>query len=123
VAVIDDDRLVLDATAGLLRTWGCDVISGPTAEGAMAGHSAGPDLVISDYHLEGGRTGLDEIVTLRARYGHGLPAIVITGDVTLAVRESVEARGLPLLYKPLSPMTLRATATRVLADRNQLAPT
>ena len=37
VVVIDDDALVLDSTGGLLRSWGCDVVTAASAHVALAG--------------------------------------------------------------------------------------
>ena len=54
VVVIDDDPLVLDSTGGLLRSWGCHVLTAGSARVALAGLAEcnqSPDLVISDYQL------------------------------------------------------------------------
>ena len=68
VVVIEDDPLVLEATAGLLCSWGFKVIAAPCFENAMKQLSeAGrrPDLIVSDYRLSEGETGVDAIEGLR----------------------------------------------------------
>ncbi|TMK06427.1 MAG: response regulator, partial [Alphaproteobacteria bacterium] len=54
VVVIDDDPLVLEATGGLLRSWGCCVVTAESCNEALvclaqteAGR--GPDLIVCDY--------------------------------------------------------------------------
>jgi hypothetical protein len=54
---IDNDVRVLEGLGGLLRKWGCRVVTATTPEAALAAVSelaARPDLVISDFHLGDG---------------------------------------------------------------------
>ena len=65
VVVIDDDPLVLEATGGLLHSWGCDVVTAKSCDEALANLAetkAGrrPDLIVSDYQLSRGLTGRSE---------------------------------------------------------------
>ena len=58
VVVIDDDPLVLDSTGGLLRSWGCHVLTAGSARVALADLAEcnqSPDLIISDYRPSDGR--------------------------------------------------------------------
>jgi CheY-like chemotaxis protein len=53
VVVIEDDPLVLEATGGLLHSWGCDVVTTKSCDEALANFAetkAGrrPDLIVSD---------------------------------------------------------------------------
>src|SRR6516165_3830030 len=61
VVVIDDDPLVLEATGGLLRSWGCCVVTAQSCDGALvclAETEAGrrPDLIVCDHQLSRGLT-------------------------------------------------------------------
>jgi CheY-like chemotaxis protein len=62
--------------------------------------------LLVDYHLDRG-TGLDAIAALRECYGD-LPAILITADRSVAVRDRARALGIQVLHKPLKPAALRA---------------
>lgn len=118
IVVIDDDHRVLDATAGILRSWGCEVVAADTLQSALNGLAgARPDLVISDYRLKDSQTGVEAIATLRAAYDQDIPAFVISGDVALDLKLRLQRNGLLLLSKPLTPMALRAVATRLLEKR------
>ena len=68
--VIDDDPLILEATGGLLQSWGCCVVTAQSCEEALvrlAKTQAGrrPDVIMSDYRLSRGLTGVDAIVSQR----------------------------------------------------------
>lgn len=108
VVVIDDDPLVLEATRGLLRSWGCQVIAAESCRDAMAKLceiGKRPDLIVCDYRLPQGYTGLDAIETLRG--ARAIPALLITGDATLAECDD-DLGGYRLLHKPVNPKTFRA---------------
>src|SRR5262249_32873923 len=66
VVVIDSDVRVLEGMGGLLRNWGCRVVTATTSEAALTevkriGRQARPDLIISDYHLADGQSGITAI--------------------------------------------------------------
>jgi DNA-binding response OmpR family regulator len=73
-----------------------------------------PDLVIADVHLDAGEDGVLLVDALRQRFGAAIPALIVSGDVSRQTRERIEARGLPMLEKPVAPARLRAAATRLL---------
>ena len=80
VVVIDDDPLVLEATSGLLRSWGCRVVAGESYADAMTKLieiGQRPDLIVCDYRLPG-PTGVDAIEMLRDAFE--IPALLISGD-------------------------------------------
>jgi len=111
VLVIDDDPLVLEGMGGIFRKWGCRVIaadSGSKALTAAAEQDDRPDLIISDYHLANGRTGIDTIEWLRGELAAEIPAFLISGDTDPATLREAKAKGFHLLHKPVDPMALRA---------------
>ena len=114
--MIDDDALVLDSMGGLLRTWGCEVITadfGATALATLAAQPTAPDLIISDLRLAGGSTGIAAIEHLRAELGDAIPAFLISGDTAPDQLREVRAAGFHLVHKPVPPMRLRALLTRL----------
>jgi CheY-like chemotaxis protein len=112
VLVVDDDVAVLDATATLLRRLGCSVITADSIEAALAAADPAPDLVLTDYQLRRGETGIALVRRLVARYP-GLPAVLVTGDTAPdRLREAAES-ALPLLHKPVSAEALRALIAAV----------
>jgi CheY-like chemotaxis protein len=119
IVVIDDDALVLDGMRGLLQGWGCRVVTADSHDAALAGlaahHQQGrPNLVISDYFLANGTTGIDAIERLRAAFAGPIPAFLISGDTTRERMREADESGLPLLHKPVNPMALRSMVNRLL---------
>lgn len=113
VQLIDDEPHVLHGLSVLLGGWGMRVRGAPSALAALEGADGTPDLIIADYRLAQGLTGLDAIATLRRRWGV-LPAIVVTADHGAEVQQEVAAAGLHLLHKPVRPARLRSLITHVL---------
>src|SRR5262245_12046796 len=120
VVVIADDAPVLEGMRGLLRSWGCSVVSGDTAVAAIKGLGArgsAPDLVISDYRLPDGQTGIEAIQRLRREFGNSIPAFLISGDTHSEPLHQARANGLHLLHKPVDPMTLSAMVNGMVRKR------
>jgi CheY-like chemotaxis protein len=119
IVVIDDDALVLDAMRGLLQSWGCRVV---TAESdgevlaSLAAEDGRPDLIISDYFLAAGNTGIETIQRLRNALRAPIPAFLMSGDTAPERLREATASGYDLLHKPIDPMTLRAMLNRLLKD-------
>jgi len=117
VVVIDDDAMVLDGMRGILRSWGCRVIAAGSAAMALdmlAGESNEPDLIVSDFRLADGATGIEAIDALCRSCRATIPAFLISGDTGPERLREARASGYHLLHKPVSPMVLRAMLTRLL---------
>jgi CheY-like chemotaxis protein len=111
VLVIDNDPLVREGMSGILRSWGCQVITAESdsqAIEALGKQTRRPDLIISDFHLSDGRTGLDAIAHVRETLSAQIPAFLISGDTTAELQHEATAKGFHLLHKPVDPMALRA---------------
>jgi signal transduction histidine kinase len=120
VVVIDDDALVLDGMGGILRSWGCEVVTAESGETALARLTAQrlkPDLIISDYRLANGRSGIEAIERLRGELAAAIPAFLISGDTAPERLREASASGYHLLHKPLTPMRLRAMLNQLVKAR------
>jgi len=106
---------VLDGTKGLLESWGCRVVTAQSGHEAAASlDGSRPDLIISDFRLKEGRTGIDAVVQLRKVFAAAIPAFLISGDISPERLNDAQAAGLLLLHKPVGPMGLRAMMSRLL---------
>jgi CheY-like chemotaxis protein len=117
VAVIDDDPLVIESTCGLLRNWGCTVVTGDSGGSALAALvklQRLPDLIISDFRLLRGETGTDAIAQLHSAFNATIPALLVSGDTGPEPLHEARTSGFALLHKPVDPMKLRAVLTRIL---------
>jgi signal transduction histidine kinase/ActR/RegA family two-component response regulator len=120
VVVVEDDIDVLDATAGLLQQWGCEVVAAISSRSAMRQLSQiarRPDLLICDFRLVESRNGVQVIKRLREWLGELVPAIVITGDLEGSALALKQGDGLEVLRKPVSPDRLRQVVLAALRRR------
>lgn len=114
IVVVEDEPAVRSGLEVLLKGWGATLASFDTVAAvaswaaARAPEDAPPDLLIADYRLEHGRTGIDAIVALRDRFGAGLPAIVVTGSTMTGHEQEAQDKNFHLLIKPVVPNKLRA---------------
>jgi signal transduction histidine kinase/ActR/RegA family two-component response regulator len=110
VAIIDDDKASVDAMAGLLEQWRCRVIGAESDAKLIEQLQAlgvVPDLLISDYRLRGGRTGIEAIEHVRAVLRAAVPAVLITGDTAPDRLIEAHAGRLELLHKPVASEQLK----------------
>jgi CheY-like chemotaxis protein len=124
IVVIEDDALALDAMRGLLRRWGCLVVTAESESAALASladDDQWPDLIISDYRLADGHTGIEAIQRLRSALGAPIPAFLVTGDIAPERLREASANGFHLLHKPVGPMALRAMLNQILRGGGKAA--
>ncbi|MFH1804753.1 MAG: NahK/ErcS family hybrid sensor histidine kinase/response regulator [Pseudomonadota bacterium] len=121
VLCIDNEPDILDGMTAMLENWNCVVATARSgAECATllmpdGGTTAfAPDIILADYHLSAGETGLDVLRRLRDVHGFDVPAVVITADRSTETAELIRAENFSLLNKPLRPAKLRALMTRSL---------
>ncbi len=114
VVVIDDDPTILDAMDGLLRSWGYQVVTAASDEAALArlAEQQRPDLIISDYHLADGKTGVQAVERLRDAFE--IPALIITGGAMPARPHRSRPSRYQLMRKPVEPMALQAMLSQLI---------
>src|SRR5262249_5650439 len=81
VLIVDDERAVAEATSLLLELEGFEVsIASSENEALERALARSPDLIVSDYQLRCGETGVRVVNSVRDRMHEILPAIFVTGD-------------------------------------------
>jgi len=116
--VIDNEHMVLQSMQGLLQQWGADVLTAADLEQALSClQGRAPDLALVDYHLDGGRTGLQALTALREQFGAELPSLMITADRTEECRQGARSLGVAVLNKPIKAGKLRASLDTLLTPR------
>jgi len=119
ILVIADAPIVQEGTGGLLGKWGYSVLTAGSDEAALIRlleRQHRPDLIISDYHLASGKTGIRAIEQINAAFGSSIPAILISGDTAPEPLRDAKDRGYILLHKPVDPMRLRAVMHELFMD-------
>ncbi len=126
IVVIDDESDVRAGMESLLGAWQCLVVtasSGFDAVKQLRRHERAPDLVISDYKLLNGETGVEAIHNLRQALQHIVPAVLITGDIEPERLREAASHGFMLLHKPVDPAKLQTALVDALGQANHLSPT
>ena len=110
--LLDNDRNVLEALKQLLENWGCEISTATNLVELeqLKASQALPQLLIIDYQLDDGVTGLEVIEQAALTR---LPAIVNTANHDEGIRELVLDAGYPLLYKPLKAPALKRMIKRL----------
>lgn len=119
VLLIENDADVREATLQLLSRWSCRAVTAERLEEIaplMEGLDGLPDIILADYHLDEGETGLAAVQAVRRLAGQQIPAVVITADRSSAIVDDVQAAGCELMHKPIRPAELRALMTHLLAQ-------
>ena len=116
VLCIDNESDILIAMHSLLGRWGCEVVcaqSQAQAEDLIAGGFL-PQLVLSDYHLDDGKTGLQALHMLRLAHGNDIGGIIISADRKSELQAQIREHGYGYISKPVKPLKLRALMNSIL---------
>nr|HET7860070.1 ATP-binding protein [Caldimonas sp.] len=122
IVVVEDEPAVRQGLEVLLASWGATIVSlenlaATQAWADAADAAAPPALVIADYRLEEGATGVAAIAAVRRRFGASVPAIVVTGSAMSSHEKDALEHDFHLLIKPVLPNKLRAMIAFKLAPR------
>ena len=129
--LVDDDPMVREGAALLLRQWGveaaaaADLAAAEGLIGALAASGGRFDICLADYRLPGETSGLEVIAQLSAQAQAPRAFCLVTGDMAPEVLAAADAAGVPIIHKPLHPARLRALLNHLAAgggERRQQAP-
>jgi PAS domain S-box-containing protein len=120
ILLVEDEPGVRLATRLLLETEGYVVVTAASRAEALAGLAPADDVdaLVTDYHLEGNATGLDVITALRASLGRRLPAVLVTGDTSTAMRKVKNESQLRVASKPIDAEELLTMLRELLEIRS-----
>jgi PAS domain S-box-containing protein len=122
VLIVDDEREVAEATSLLLELEGYEVrIASSEREAIEQALASSPDLIVSDYHLRCGETGVDVVKSIRDRTRNVIPAVFVTGDTAKAAIANSKIDNATLLNKPVRADDLIAVVRESIAAGRRLA--
>ncbi len=113
VILIEDDVNVADAWGLLLEAEGYRVATAASATEAQAliKHlDETPVLLISDFHLLDGSTGVEAVSAIREYYASEIPAFIVSGDTSKVVKDARLLDNCTLMSKPVDTNRLLAAA-------------
>lgn len=116
IVVLDDDEAILGAMREILIDWQCEVLLARKYTELMNtlenDNYPLPDLLIVDYRLNEDLNGIQAIKVIRDHFQGHIPAVIISGDVSLGIESQIEEGKTHVFYKPVSVELL----TRILHD-------
>lgn len=115
--VIDDESIILAGMEIMLDTWGYRVLAAEDVETVLAklpGNPA-PDVILSDYRLRDGWSGITAVRAVREACGAAVPAIILTGDTGSELMAAAKAEHVRILHKPVQPNDLRRQIESLIA--------
>ncbi len=121
VVVVDDEPSVLQGLVELLRNWGCLVEGGGSGAEVMRALNQNerlPDLLIADWRLANGETGLDAARLLHQNLSAQIPVLILTGDPIAQVALDDPKVPIKLIHKPVVTAQLREMLEDLLPPRS-----
>ena len=118
IILIEDDFAVADAWGMLLEAEGYKVVTARSAReiDAILEHlEAKPDLVISDFHLLHGTTGVQAVTAIRDKIEDLIPAFIVTGDTSKVIDEARQLPNAIIMCKPVNIDQLLDFAKKAIA--------
>ena len=113
IILIEDDTSIANAWGHLLEAEGYRVATAASAQEARAliNHiDQQPALIVSDFHLLDGSTGVEAVVDIREHFERNIPAFIVTGDTSKVVKEAQTVENCTLLNKPVNTARLLSAA-------------
>ena len=118
VLLLEADDALRATLAGLLVSWGCDVLAQAGWEPALLQlqeQGFAPGVLLCDAGLAGPSVGA-VVEAVRQQCGQPIPACLFGGPADAALRAQWQEQGLVVLDKPVRPAKLRAWLRRVRAS-------
>lgn len=119
VVLIEDDVTVANAWGLLLEAEGYRVAMAASASEALAvvRHlDVDPDLIISDFHLLDGSTGVEAVASIRKNVGKNLPAFIVSGDTSKVVQDAKSLENSLIMSKPVNTNRMLESARTAIAE-------
>jgi PAS domain S-box-containing protein len=119
IVLIEDDVSVANAWGLLLEAEGYRVAMAASASEARAvvRHlDVDPDLIISDFHLLDGSTGVEAVTSIRKDVGKKVPAFIVSGDTSKVVQDARTLENSTIMSKPVNTDRMLELARATIAE-------
>ncbi len=123
ILIIEDDPAIREMLQLLFELDGyatAAAADGKSALDLVARGDVRPDIVVADYNLPHGLTGLEVAVRLRETLDSALPVLIVTGDISTDTLRTIANAGCVQLNKPIRADELtRLVRSRLVAARQK----
>jgi len=114
VLCLDDEVAVRDALLELFEGFGCEIqLCKDIHEVRETLKHFKPDIMLADFRLVGGNTGIEAIEAAR-KVIPNLPALLISGDTAPERLKQADEAGIKLFHKPVKPFLLEKEIANLL---------
>ncbi|WOJ93840.1 PAS-domain containing protein [Congregibacter variabilis] len=120
VVCIDNDLRIREAMSAMLTADGCEVNTVATRMellDALRGFEA--HVVVADFHLDDGDTGIVALQWVFEKLGWSCPCIMVSADDGASVRDQARLAGYRALAKPVNPQRLKALILALAKESDQ----
>jgi two-component system CheB/CheR fusion protein len=118
ILILEDEPEVREHLALFLAEKGYRTLSavdGPAALALLAEGTSRPDLVLADYNLPNGLTGVDVSQRVRSELGLSIPFVILTGDISTAALRDIALHDCLHFSKPVNLRDLTQAIARLLS--------
>lgn len=122
--LLEDDANLREALTTLLTRWGIVVMQldgFDNVEARVVDLEHVPDIIITDYRLQGRIQGTDVARDINAMLQRPCPTLVMTADTSPDLIQSIRDQGFPVMIKPISPPGLRVIMHNLLFEPDPTA--
>ncbi len=110
VLVVENDPAMRQAFSFLLGSWGMTVLATDGIDGVgklLQGPRPRPEIVLTDYRLDQGETGVQVISQVHAALGRAVPALIVSAECAETIGAASSHLGAGVLEKPVAEADLR----------------
>ncbi len=115
VLLLENDPQIVSAMTALLRDWGAEIIAASSLTQALVRCPKAPAIMMVDYHLDHGETGIKAACELRTHWQSDVPGILITANRNDGIREEAHSAQLSYLPKPVKSVALKRTVKELVS--------
>jgi Na+/proline symporter/signal transduction histidine kinase len=119
IVLVDNEPLMLTAMQAQLTDWGCKVVAAKDEKSLttmLANQQTTPAIIISDYHLDNDKNGVDLIQRSMTKYSWQSPVIICSADPSEQVREHTSAANFYFMRKPIKALALKKLMRQLLVS-------
>ncbi|NQY89085.1 MAG: hybrid sensor histidine kinase/response regulator [Colwellia sp.] len=119
ILLVDNEAIMLKAIQTQLQEWGCKVLAVRDEESliaSLANQDITPTIIISDYHLDDDKNGVDLIQKILSQQAWQLPCIICSADPSEQVREHTNSAQFYFMRKPIKALALKKLMKQLLRD-------
>jgi len=119
ILLVDNEAIMLKAIQTQLQEWGCNVLAVKDEKSliaSLANQCFTPTIIISDYHLDNDKNGVDLIQKTLAQKAWQVPCIICSADPSEQVREHTNSAKFYFMRKPIKALALKKLMKQILRN-------